>query len=243
MIVIHLHRTIHSLQQRLFVDTGYKETALIQSLRTFRTGTNTNSRERMANTCEERRLFRQGPTIRNYSVGIHLKAIVIMETKWLMLYYTRVQLKPRSFQPLATPWMATVQDRHIVLLCHLINCSKEREEVFLRINILLSVSRKKNIMTFLQTQSLMNVRGFNFGQVLMQNLSHRRTRDIGTFLRQSTVGQIATCMLRICHVHIANDIHYSAVRLLRQALVLASVACLHMEDRDMQTLCTDNAEA
>ena len=43
-------------------------------------------------------------------------------------------------------------------------------------------------------------------------------------------------MLRIGHIHIADNIHNTAIGLLWQAFVLATVACFHMEDRDMQTL-------
>ena len=50
-------------------------------------------------------------------------------------------------------------------------------------------------------------------------------------------------MLGVGHIHIGDDVHNPAVRLLRQALVLAAVAGLHMEDGNMQTLCTDDTQA
>ena len=77
----------------------------------------------------------------------------------------------------------------------------------------------------------------------MQNLGHRRARDVGTLLRKSAVGKIATCVLAIGHIHVGNDVHNPAVGLLRQALVLATIPGLHVEDRNMQTLCSDYAEA
>ena len=52
----------------------------------------------------------------------------------------------------------------------------------------------------------------------------------------------AACVLAVGHIHIGNNVHNPAVGLLRQALVLASVTCFHMENRDMQTLCSDYAE-
>ena len=50
-------------------------------------------------------------------------------------------------------------------------------------------------------------------------------------------------MLRIGHVHVGNDIDDTAVGLLGQALVLAAVASLHVEDGDMESLGSDNTEA
>ena len=77
----------------------------------------------------------------------------------------------------------------------------------------------------------------------MKNLSHRTTSNVGTLLWQTTVSQIATCMLRVCHIHIADDINNATVGLLRQTLVLTSVTCLHMEDRNMKALGTNHAQA
>lgn len=50
-------------------------------------------------------------------------------------------------------------------------------------------------------------------------------------------------MLRVGHIHVGDDIDDTAVGLLGQALVLAAVASLHVEDRNMETLGSDNAEA
>ena len=50
-------------------------------------------------------------------------------------------------------------------------------------------------------------------------------------------------MFAVGHIHVRDDIHYSPVCLLRKTLVLAPVAGLHMEDRDMQPLCPDDTKA
>ena len=50
-------------------------------------------------------------------------------------------------------------------------------------------------------------------------------------------------MLRVGHVHVGDDIDNTAVGLLGQALVLAAVAGLHVENGDMESLCSDDAEA
>ncbi len=77
----------------------------------------------------------------------------------------------------------------------------------------------------------------------MQNLGHRRARDVCTLLREAAVGKIAACVLTIGHIHVGNDVHNPAVGFLGQALVLAAVTGLHMEDRNMQALGSDYAEA
>jgi len=50
-------------------------------------------------------------------------------------------------------------------------------------------------------------------------------------------------MLGIGQVHVADHVHDAAVGLLGQALVLAAVARLHVEDGDMQALGRDGGEA
>ena len=49
-------------------------------------------------------------------------------------------------------------------------------------------------------------------------------------------------MLAVGHVHIADDIDNPAVGFLRQALVLASVSSLHVEDGDVQALGTNHRQ-
>ena len=77
----------------------------------------------------------------------------------------------------------------------------------------------------------------------MQNLRHRRARNIGALLGQTALGKISSCMLGVGEVDIGDDVNDSSVCLLGEALVLASVACLHMEDGNMESLCRDGGEA
>ena len=49
-------------------------------------------------------------------------------------------------------------------------------------------------------------------------------------------------MLGVAHVNIADDVNNTAVGLLGQALVLAAIAGLHMENGNVQTLCAYNTE-
>ena len=50
-------------------------------------------------------------------------------------------------------------------------------------------------------------------------------------------------MLRIGHVHVGNDIDDAAVGLFRQALIFTTVTGFHVEDGNMQPLCTDDRQA
>ncbi len=139
--------------------------------------------------------------------------------------------------------MAAVEDRHIVLLRHLVDGRKKADEVLPGVDVLLAVGAQEEVFALLETESFMNVRGFYLREVVVQYFSHRGTRDISPLLRKAAVGKVAPGVLGIGHIHIGDDVHYAAVGLLGEALVLAAVAGLHMEDRDMETLGPDDAEA
>ena len=137
--------------------------------------------------------------------------------------------------------MARVQDRHIVFLCHLIDGVEKRQEILLGVDVLLAMGRQQNVFTFLQAQPFMNVGCLNLRQVVMQHLCHRGSGHISAFLRKPSVCQIAPCVLRISHIDIGNDVHNTTISLLRQALVLAAVTGLHVEDGNMEPLCANHA--
>ena len=139
--------------------------------------------------------------------------------------------------------MATVEDGHIVLLRHLVDSSEEGEEVFLRVDIFLTVGGQENVLTFFQAKALVNVAGLDIGEVVVENFRHGGSCDIGALLGQTAVGEVSSCVLRIGHIHVGDDIDDTAVGLLGQALVLATVAGLHVKNGDMESLGSDNAEA
>ena len=55
--------------------------------------------------------------------------------------------------------------------------------------------------------------------------------------------KVAACMLRVCEVDVRDDVDDAAVCLLGKAFILATVARLHVENRDMQSLRRDGGEA
>ena len=85
----------------------------------------------------------------------------------------------------------------------------------------------------------MNVTIVNLCKVRMQYFGHGRPGDIGALSGQPTFCQVATGMLRVGHIDITDNIHDATIGLLRQTLILAAVACFHVENGDMQTFGTD----
>lgn len=105
------------------------------------------------------------------------------------------------------------------------------------------MSGQENILAFLQAKALVDVAGLDIGEVVVEDLRHGGPCDIGALLGQAAVGEVSSCVLRVGHIHVGDDIDDTAVGLLGQALVLAAVASLHVEDRNMETLGSDDAEA
>ena len=139
--------------------------------------------------------------------------------------------------------MTTVKDGHVVLLRHLVDSSEEGEEDLLRVDILLTVSGQEDVLAFLQAKALVDVAGLDIGEVVVEDFRHGGPCDIGALLGQAAVGEVSSCVLRVGHVHVGDDIDDTAVGLLGQALVLAAVAGLHVENGDMESLGSDDAEA
>ena len=166
-----------------------------------------------------------------------------MEAEWIVLDYAAVELETTGCKAVTAARVATVEYRHIVLLSHLVDCRKERKEVLLGVDVLLTVCAKEYVFALLQTKTLVHVRCLDFGKILVQHLCHRASGDVGTLLRQSAVGEVAACVLAVCHIHVADYIDDAAVGLLGQTLVLAAVAGFHVEDWNVQTLRTDDREA
>ena len=231
------------LQQAPLGDAGQRETGLVQRLGALGGGADADRRERMADAREEAAFLGQRAGVGHDAEGVHLQAVVVMEAQRLMLNDALVELKAALLQTLAAARMAGVEDRHIVLFGHLVDGGEQRGKVLLGVDILLAVGRQQNVLALLETQTLVDIGRLDFFQILVQHLGHRGTGHVGTLLRQAGVGQITAGMLGVGHVHIGDDVHDAAVRLLGQALVLAAVAGLHVEDGDVEPLGRDGGQA
>ena len=225
------------------IDACQDETSLVQSLGALRGGADAHRRERMPYAGEETALLRQSAAVADHSEGVHLQAVVVVEAQGLVLDHPLVQLEAGLLQTLFAAGMAAVQHGQVVLLRHFIDGRKEAYEVLLRVDVLLPVGGKQNVLALFQSQAGVDVAGLDFFQVLVEHFGHGAASDVGALLGQTVLHQVPPGVFGVAQVHIGNNVHDAAVGLLRQALVLAAVARLHMEDRDVQPLGADDAKA
>ena len=139
--------------------------------------------------------------------------------------------------------MAAVENRLPVLLRERVDGAEERAEVGLGVDVLLAVGGEQEVAALLQPLAVEHVRRVDLSQVRTQHLGHGRTRHVGALRRAAGSGEPATRVLGVGQVHVRDYVHDTAVSLLRQALVLAAVARLQVEDWDVQALGGDGREA
>lgn len=116
---------VNCLEERLFIDAGDDEVAFVDGFGALCTGANADGREWVAHTGEEAAFFRKCATIAHHSKGIHLKTVVVVETKRLVLNHALIELEARGCKAIAAAWVAAVEDWHVVFLRHLIDCREK----------------------------------------------------------------------------------------------------------------------
>ena len=231
------------LKQAALADTGEREARLVQGLGALGGGADAHRRERMPDRGEEARLLGQRAGVRHHREGVHLQAVVVMEAHGLVHADPRVQLEARGFQALARARVAAVQDRHIVLLGQRVDGREQAGEISLGVNILLAMSAEQHVALRLQPQLAKDIGRLNLLEVRAQHLRHRAARHVGALGSAAGVLQIAAGMLGVGQIHVADYVDDAAIGLLGQALVLAAVARLHVEDGDVQALGSDGGQA
>ena len=92
-VTAKFYGSIYSLEQRLLIDTSDDEVALVDGFGALGAGADADGGERMAYRGEEATLLRKCTRVRYYSKGIHLKAVVVVETKRFMLDNTWIKLE------------------------------------------------------------------------------------------------------------------------------------------------------
>ena len=240
---VHGDGGVNGLQEALLVDAGEDEAGLVQGFRPLRRSPDADGVEGVADAGEEGGLLRECAGVGDDRKGVHLKAVVVVEAKGLVLDDARVELEAGGRQTLAGAGVAGVQNRHVVLLCHRVDGVEQAQEVLLRVDVLLAVGAQQDVSTLFEAEARVDIAGLNLRKVLVQDLRHWRTRHVSALLRQSAVRQVPAGVLGVGEIDIGDDIDNSPVRLLRQALILAAVSGLHVEDRDVQPLRTDYAQA
>ena len=231
------------LEQPLLGDAGEREAGLVQGLGALGGGADTHSRERMPDAREEARLLGQGAGVRHHREGVHLQAVVVVEAHGLVHAHARVQPEARRLQALAGARVAGVQDRHVVFLGQRVDRGEQAREVRLGVDVLLAVGGEQHVALGLQADLGEDVGGLDLLQVGVQDLRHGRARDVGALGGAAGVLEVAACVLGVGQVDVGDHVDDASVGLLGQALVLAAVARLHVEDGDVQALGRDGGQA
>ncbi len=231
------------LEQPLLGDAGQREAGLVQRLGALGGGADANGRERAPNACKEAGLLGQGAGVGNHGEGVHLQAVVVVESHGLVHAHAQVQLEAGGLQALAGARVAGVQDLHVVFLRECVDRREQAREVRLGVDVLLAVGRKQHVALGLQTELGEDIRSLDLVQVGTKDLCHGRARDIGALRGAAGVPEVAARVLGVCQVDVGDHVDDAAVSLLGQALVLAAVARLHVEDGDVEPLGRDGGKA
>ena len=90
---VELDGGVDGLEQPLFGDAGEREARLVQCLGALGGGADAHRRERMPDAREEAGLLGQGAGVGHHREGVHLQAVVVVETERFMLNHTSVKCK------------------------------------------------------------------------------------------------------------------------------------------------------
>ena len=74
-----------------------------------------------------------------------------MEAERFLADHARIEDKAAFLKTITAAWVAAVENRHVVFLCHLVDRSEERDEVLLCVDVFLSMCTQQNIFSFLKT--------------------------------------------------------------------------------------------
>ena len=102
---------------------------------------------------------------------------------------------------------------------------------------------QQHVALGLQAELGEDIGGLDLLKVGAKDLGHGRARDVGALRGAAGVLEVAAGVLGVGQVDVGDHVDDAAVGLLGQALVLAAVARLHMEDGDVQALCGDGRQA
>lgn len=231
------------LQQAALADAGQREAGLVQGLGALGGGADAHRRERMPDAREEAGLLGQGAGVGHHGEGVHLQAVVVVEAHGLVHAHARVELEARRLEALAGARVAGVQDRHVVLLGQRVDRGEQAREVGLGVDVLLAVGGQQHVALRLQAELGEDIGGLDLAQVGAQDLCHGRAGDVGALRGAAGVLEVAAGVLGVGQVDVGDHVDDAAVGLLGQALVLAAVAGLHVEDGDVEPLGRDGGQA
>ena len=231
------------LQQALLGDAGEREARLVQGLGALGGGADAHRRERAADAREEAGLLGKCAGVGHHREGVHLQAVVVVEAHGLVHAHARVEFKARGLQALAGARVAGVQDRHVVFLRQRVDRGEQAREVRLGVDVLLAVGGEQHVALGLKAELGQDIGCLDLLEVGAKDLGHGRAGDVGALRRAAGVLEVAAGVLGVGQVDVGDDVDDAAVGLLGQALVLAAVARLHVEDGNVESLGRDGGQA
>ena len=241
--MLHVNGHGGGVQQLIGGDARQDEVAGFQGLGALGGGADAHGGDGVADGQIEAALLRQGAGIGDDGQGVHLELVVVVKAQGLVDPDSGIQPEAGLFQALLASGVAGIEDGHIVLFRQGVDGGEEADEVLLRVDVLLPVGGEQDVFVGLQAQAVQHVATLDLVQVHSQHLGHGGAGLVGALFRQAGVGQVLPGELRVAQVHVGNHVHDPAVGFLRQALVLAAVAGLHVENGDVQPLGGDGRQA
>ena len=97
---------VDCLEEALFVYAGDDEAPFVDGFGPFGGCADADGRERVSYAGEERALLRECTAVTHYSEGVHLEAVVVMESERFVLYDTGIELKAACCEPVTAAGMA-----------------------------------------------------------------------------------------------------------------------------------------
>lgn len=222
---------------------GQDEAGLVEGLGALRRGADADGGEGMGDGGEEGGLLGEGAAVGDDAGGMHLQAVVVVEAEGLVAAHKGVEREARLVKALAGARVAAIEYGQLVRLGYLVDGGEEGSEVGLRVDILLAVGTQENVLAALEAEALVYVAPLDGLEVLVEHLGHGAAAQVGALAGQAAVSEVAAGVLGVADVDVGDDVYDAAVRLLGQALVLAAVAGLHVEDGDVEPLGRDGGEA
>ena len=92
-VAAEFYGSVNCLEERLFVDAGDDEVAFVDGFGALCAGANADGGEWVAHTGEEATFFGKCAAIAHHCKSIHLKAVVVVETEWLVLNHALIELE------------------------------------------------------------------------------------------------------------------------------------------------------
>ena len=120
---------------------------------------------------------------------------------------------------------------------------EQSRELRRRVDVLLSVSADKEELAGLQLQPIEHAPGVNSGHDIREDFTHWAPGLDHELRRQAFRQQVAPCVLRVDHVHVAEVIDHLPIQLFRHTLIKAAIAGFHVKDGNLAALGRDDGEA